>query len=349
MGNKIMIIKKVEPNSIRTESFMVHRSSVNECVMRIVGFYSLIFILVFSFSSRAQTQTQAESNHVKPEAMNGIKIDQGDDQGIIKMSLPATELVERADLYFWEPKTIGNGARGILVLAPGINGNGKGYLENKQWRSFAEQHRLLLCGLSFSSKREPVAKSYSNAHSGAGKMLLRGLSCFTAGKEQQEIPILIYGFSGGARFSASFVEGNSDRVVAWAAYAVGRWRDARETESQPPGIVACGEWDAVSYHASLLYFQQGRKLGKPWTWLSLRETGHAQSAELEGFIRAFFSEAIESKWGENVADTSDQGFYYDIDSQKVLTKEEVEVWPIFSTWLPPDKKIQERWKEIHHP
>ncbi|MCF6238735.1 MAG: hypothetical protein L3J79_07985 [Candidatus Marinimicrobia bacterium] len=277
------------------------------------------------------------------------KINQSDSQGIVKISLPITQAIERADLYFWAPSTVKEKAEGILVLVPGRNGNGRGFLEDENWRGYAKKNNLVLCGVSYSSDRRFIEQSYSNAHSGSGKMLLAGIERYLGEEQGKKIPILIYGFSAGARFTASFVEANSERVVAWCAYAVSRWQDARKTISLPPGIVASGEWDAVCYHASLLYFQQGRKLGKPWVWLSLKETGHRWSPQLDGFVKVFFSEALAAREGEAGIAFLDKGSFRDIDSHKELTKKEVEAWPIFSVQLPASKKIQDYWVEIHHP
>jgi len=294
-------------------------------------------VLFLTASSRAAAE---------PETPEILTRSRGAD-GIVKLTLPTSEAIERADLYFWTPAFEDAQPAALLVLAPGRNGNGRRLVARPEWQSFARRHRLVLCGLSFASDRTFEERSYSNAHSGSGALLLAGIEAMDppgAGDSAADLPLLLYGFSAGARFTASFIEAHSERVVAWCGQAVGRWEDARETSAQPPGIVASGEWDAGCYHASLLYFQQGRKLGKPWTWLSLEETGHHRSAELDAYVRTFFAARLR----RDSDGCGNRGRFYDIDTVEPLTDAEVADWPIFATWV-PGGELEERWLELHHP
>ena len=190
----------------------------------------------------------------------------------MKLEFPPTPAIERADLNFRAPISECSSAyepKGILILVPGRNGNGRDLIIRDEWTHFADTHHLALCGLSFSSPKDRIEDSYSNAHSGSGDLLLAGLTQFLGQEKAQTLPLLIYGFSAGARFTASFVDAHPDRVLSWCGYAVGRWEDLRSTGRPfPPGLVACGEWDAGCYHASLIHFQKGRKLGQPWMSVS---------------------------------------------------------------------------------
>lgn len=262
--------------------------------------------------------------------------------GILKLSFVPSVEIERADLYFWTPESE-TPIRAVLILAPGRNGNGLKMIEQEVWKQFALEHHLLLCGVSFASNKRFVDQSYSNGHSGSGEMLLRGIDLISEREGHGELPLLMYGFSAGARFTASVVEAHSERFIAWSACAVGKWQDARETKSHPPGIVASGEWDAGCYHASLLYFQQGRKLNKPWMWLSLAETGHQRSDALDEFVRAFFDEMMKRPLDERPS-----GHFFDIDTRKELSSAEVEEWPIFAGWVPTGS-LKEKWLQLHHP
>lgn len=285
-----------------------------------------------------------------------------DSDGVIQISLPTSENIERADLYFRVPiddsedtagkatRTVQNKVRGILMLVPGRNGNGRDLITRTDWHTFADKNHLILCGVSFASDRSLVERSYSNARSGSGKTVLGAIDSFVRGRDfgtapEEELPIYLYGFSAGARFSASFVDLYAHRIGAWCAYAVGRWEPAFEAGTMPPGIVASGEYDAGCYHASLLYFQEGRKMNKPWVWLSLKEVGHQWSPKLDEFVRAYFHGILQVK---NRDQFVREGHFRDIDTKKKLSDEEVCAWPIFATWLPKGK-LAEHWLEIHHP
>ncbi len=263
---------------------------------------------------------------------------------ITKVLFPATASIERADLYFWKSEKA-PAPQAMLVLAPGRNGNGRNLITDAFWKQYATAHNLALCGVSFASKQSFREESYSNTtQSGSGNMLLAGISTYL-GEPAKDIPILIYGFSAGARFAASFVEANSERVLAWCGQAVGLWEDAKLTKEMPPGIVATGEYDAGCYHASILYFQQGRKLGKPWIWLCLEELGHQRSKPLDEFVSAFFGEILAQKSRQEYVSS---GGYFDIDTRKELSEGEVADFPIFATWL-PQGKVRESWLKLHHP
>ncbi|MAS97177.1 MAG: hypothetical protein CMO55_28640 [Verrucomicrobiales bacterium] len=262
--------------------------------------------------------------------------------GIHQVSFPSSATIDRADLYFWCPAGAENRVRAVMVISPGRNGNGLPFLNRAEWREFASINNLALCALSFSSKKKFVDQSYSNANSGSGKMVTQGIDAYLSSIGKDPLPLLMYGFSAGARFTASYVEENSDRVVAWCGQAVGKWERAKATEAKPPGIVACGEWDAGCYHASLIYFQQGRELGKPWTWICLKETGHQRSSELDEYVRAFFAGALNQEDFERR-----NGSYFDIDTRKSLTRTEQEDWPIFASWVA--EGMADSWLLLHQP
>jgi len=305
------------------------------------GNYKTHCLLLFSFFFQA---TILHANGT-PE----LTLSLPDSAGIVKLTFPPTPAIERADLYFRSPhstQTESITPKAILILAPGRNGNGRDLIVKEEWTRFADAHQLILCGLCFSSPKDRIEDSYSNAHSSSGALLLSGIDRYLGASQPQNLPLLLYGFSAGARFTASFVDAHPDRVLTWCGYAVGRWEDLRSTDAAfPPGLVACGEWDAGCYHASLVHFQKGRKLGQPWMWLSLAEIGHQWSPDLNVFVRRFFAgmldEPTRKQWISSAG-------YFDIDTRKPVSEAELKEWPIFATWL-PDGELREQWMKVHHP
>ncbi|MDR1191169.1 MAG: hypothetical protein LBK60_05810 [Verrucomicrobiales bacterium] len=175
-----------------------------------------------------------------------------------KISVPPPVNLERADLYAWrtdyQPVA-------VLVLCPGFNGNGKDLLHDEQWRKFAKEHRLGLAGLSFASNPElfRLGRGYYYAGQGSGDALL---ACVKKAYGKN-LPLLLYGFSGGAHFTARFAEWQPARVTAWCAYSAAWWDEPIADNHAAPGMVACGA-DDERYQASLEYFQGGRRLGNRW-------------------------------------------------------------------------------------
>ncbi len=199
--------------------------------------------------------------------------------------------VSGKDSYAWHAATVRGDEQAVLVLCPGMNQDGAFFLEESPWMDFARAHRLGVIALAFRS--DPLdmynekRKGYYWPEQGSGQALLDAVGQ-TYGSD---LPILVYGFSGGAQFASRFVEWAPQEVRAWAAYSAQFWDSPRRSAVNPPGIVACGELDGSRWFASYAHFYQGRALGKPWAWVSLPETGHVRHGAFEAFVRDFFSAA----------------------------------------------------------
>ncbi|MDQ8209823.1 hypothetical protein QEH52_20050, partial [Coraliomargarita sp. SDUM461003] len=178
-----------------------------------------------------------------------------------------------ADTYGWHAAEVRGDERAVLVLCPGMNGDGAFFLKESSWMDFAEDNRLGVIALAFKSRSEQMygeaREGYYWPEQGSGKALLDAVRT-TYGRD---LPILIYGFSGGAQFTSRFVEWVPERVIAWAAYSAQFWDSPQISEANPPGIVACGEHDGGRWYPSFSYFYQGRQQHKPWVWVSLPRTG----------------------------------------------------------------------------
>ena len=103
-----------------------------------------------------------------------------------------------------------------------------------------------------------------------------------------DLPVYLYGFSGGAHFARSFAAWRPERVAGFCAYSFAWWQPPPE-ELRSPAVIVCGQADGTRYGASQAYFQAGRKQGKPWTWVSLEGLGHEPSGELDEFVRGYFA------------------------------------------------------------
>jgi pimeloyl-ACP methyl ester carboxylesterase len=210
-------------------------------------------------------------------------------QDIRKISVPLPVNLERADLHVWRTDYQ---PAAVVVLCPGFNGNGGDLLRDEQWRAFAREHRLGLAGLSFASNPElfRLGRGYYYASQGSGDALL---ACVQKAYGKK-LPLLLYGFSGGAHFTARFAEWQPARVTAWCAYSAAWWDEPQPDNHAAPGIVACGA-DDERYQTSLEYYQRGRRLGNRWAWVALPRTGHQPSAALERFAREYFAAILQQK------------------------------------------------------
>lgn len=249
------------------------------------------------------------------------------------LSMQPAENMVRAELHYI--KTVPH-PKAVLVLCPGCNGSGENIIRSPMWIEFAKSHDLGLVGLSFASSMPAIhdGTGYYYASKGSGEKLLEGIQKIYG----KELPLLLYGFSGGAHFTSRFEEWNPARVLTWCAYSAGWWDIPRQNSVSPPGIVACGDEDH-RYGASLIYFKQGRASGKPWIWVSLPKTGHSSSAVLDDFVRNYFSTILAQKGASPL--------WVDIDREEELSSP-LAVHPALTGWL-PSKKLFEEWRETNAP
>lgn len=225
-----------------------------------------------------------------------------------------------------------------LVLAPGCNGDGEKLVMDTNCLKFAEEKRLILVGLSFASEIKSLhdGTGYYYAKNGSGKLLLDTLDRLT----KKKLPVLLYGFSGGAHFTARFAEWSPERVTTWCAYSAGWWDDPLLSACMPPGIIACGENDP-RFGASLSYFKKGRAIGKPWLWVGVPENGHEPDARVSFFVRDYFTTVLEGKQ----ASSNQQGGWVDIEDVTVASENLHTSQPTVTGWL-PDMKLFSKWKTL---
>lgn len=259
-----------------------------------------------------------------------------------KVTLPLVADLKRADIYVSDTA---KHPTAVLVLSPGCNGNGESLASDATWQRFASENRFGLLGLSFASDEALLrdGRGYYYASRGSGDVLLRAIRTVYG----SDLPLFLYGFSGGAHFTSRFAEWRPHRVVAWCAYSAAWWDDPRRRPAMPPGIVACGEDDGARYGASLTFFLQGRALGKPWTWVSLARTGHARSATLDTFVRSYFPACLRGAPPGNPSASREER-WCDVETKEPILRAAVSAQPTLASWLPTED-VARRWRVLHHP
>jgi pimeloyl-ACP methyl ester carboxylesterase len=242
-----------------------------------------------------------------------------------------------ADSYAWHAAEVRGGEKAVLVLCPGMNQDGGFFLEESPWVDFAKANNLGVITLAFKSNPDlmygDARQGYYWPQQGSGEALLDAIRT-TYGKD---LPILIYGFSGGAQFASRFVEWIPERVVAWAAYSAQFWDSPHESEINPPGIVACGEEDGARWHPSFSYFYEGRQYDKPWVWVSLPETGHSRHWHFEQFVRDFF---------DGVQQAAGTSAFADVESGELFEKSEDSIQSELLAIFPNDQLLL-AWRDVH--
>lgn len=237
----------------------------------------------------------------------------------------------RAELYYFKSTPH---PTAVLVLCPGYNGNGSGMIRQAAWQNFAKQHNLGLIGIHFESPVELLSQcqGYYQASKGSGAALLSGIRQAFG----PDLPIMIYGFSGGAHFTTRFVTWRPDRVIGWCALGAGVLDPPETSNFNPPGIIACGETDP-RLGGALTFFKQGRTVRKPWLWIEVPNSGHVMSSALDDFIRDYFASVLHS--------SAITDMWVDIDTMQEISEAEAVRRPALSGWL-PDRKLFKSWERF---
>lgn len=245
----------------------------------------------------------------------------------------------RADLYYLDPNQYDSKPEIVLILCPGVNGNGRYLVAQKIWQDFVKKHKIGLVGISFASPVDSLheKRGYYYPELGSGKILVAGINKIFGCNTR----ILIYGFSGGAHFAARFTEWLPTRVIAWCSYSAMWWDSPSKSKLSPPGLIICGA-DDPRLGASLSYFKEGRSTGKRWSWLEIPNSGHSPNIDAEDFVRNFFSKIITM---EDCPLLSEGSIWVDIETGKLVPEKIANRIPTITAWL-PDCSLLEDWRNI---
>ena len=228
-------------------------------------------------------------------------------------------------------------AKGIVVLAPGCNGDGSAFLNEDAWTGYARENGFILVACSFRSPSEVLRTGggYYRTASEFGGQVAAALKKLGAGR----LPVFLYGFSGGAHFAANFAESHPQLVRGWCAASFdekGRtsFADDRQKVRRPSGIVACGANDR-RLGICREYYSRGRSAGRQWTWLEAKDLDHARSPEIESFARSYFLALLKRKT---------PGVWLDIGSGEDVAHSNASMREM-QTWL-PDAETAALWRSL---
>ena len=203
-----------------------------------------------------------------------------------------------AEFGLWLPANAPS-LRGILLLTPGSNGDGRPWLEDNDWRGFADQHSLAIVATYFRDRPHDLMRveRYCNMDSGSGIALLRALDFFAAEFSVPALsscPLFLYGESAGGQFNHEFACHYPERVGAFVVNKGGfYWTHLASRESREvPALFLVGEHDDAFRNQSLTgIYAVNKTLGARWEW-------HIESGESHTFgaspllARRFFEKIL---------------------------------------------------------
>jgi len=213
---------------------------------------------------------------------------------ILDVDQPASPTCAVAAFRLWVPAGIVVG-RGVLVLVPGSNGDGRAMVAESVWQDYARRQQLALVGCYF--KDHPHAnmniEEYCRAGDGSGAALLDALRQFAAQAQRPEVaiaPLLLWGHSAGGQFNYEFACWQPNRVLAFVVNKGGYYYThlAPAATRKVSGIFFIGANDAECRVASIRgLFTVNQSAGAVWKLVVEPNTGHEEGQSREQAMRFF--------------------------------------------------------------
>lgn len=206
-----------------------------------------------------------------------------------------------AEFRLWIPEPVPK-LRGVLVLLPGWQGDGRGLADDSAWQGFAEGEGFALLGCHFKSEG---AARYDVTDKGSGAALLAALEELAGTAQHAELaqaPLALWGHSAGGQFAYSFAGWKPDRTIAFVAVKGGVYLDSPGSAIKTvPALLCAGQEDKASRIDAIkgIYSEQ-RKRNAPWCLLVESGAGHELGRTLE-LARPFLKEAIRLRLPEGPA------------------------------------------------
>lgn len=137
--------------------------------------------------------------------------------------------------------------KGVLVLTPGSNEDGRKIITSNEWFPWAEQRHLAVVGCYFKD-HDPAARieRYVNAQEESGAALVKALTAFQDKYPQlYDKKLLMWGWSAGGEFNHEFNAHFPERVAGFVVNKGGVYYTAlvQKKARENPGLYILGTKD----------------------------------------------------------------------------------------------------------
>lgn len=199
----------------------------------------------------------------------------------LNVDLPAGANFSVAAFRWWHPAGAGP-LRGVLVLVPGSNADGRAQVDDAFWQDFARRHDLALVGCWFQDHphENMNIEDYARAADGSGQALLDAvdrLARAAAHPEAASAPLILWGHSAGGEFNYEFACWQPARLLAFVVNKGGYYftRLAPAATRAVPGIFFIGGRDEAFRIQSIQgIVAVNRHAGAVWKLVVEPDAGH---------------------------------------------------------------------------
>jgi poly(3-hydroxybutyrate) depolymerase len=218
----------------------------------------------------------------------------------LEETIPPGANFDKAEFKFWTPKDTA-ALRGIVVLVPGSNGDGRPMADDAFWQEFATKNGVALLGCRFTDKPhdQSFIEDYVNVSRGSGQALLDVIAKFASRSNHPEVtdaPLFLWGMSAGGQFNYEFTAWKPDRVGAFIVNKGGIYYNALLSKAarDVPGLLFVGEKDLESRIATITgLFAVNRRGGAVWALVVEPGLAHVVGKSKE--LGALFFEEMLAK------------------------------------------------------
>ena len=273
--------------------------------------------------------------------------------GVLDHTVPPGANYDKAEFRFWSPQESG-ALRGVVVLVPGSNGDGRAMAEEPFWQEFAARHRVALVACRFTDKphEQGFIEEYANASKGSGRALLDALGAFATRSGRAEVataPLALWGMSAGGQFNYEFAAWKPDRVMAFVVNKGGIYysalvpRAAREV----PALLFVGDKD-LAFRTNTIagLFAVNRRAGALWALVTEPDTAHAvgRSRDLGAM---FFADVMAIRLASGALTPMDAsaGFLGDLTAATIQPAAGAAAPTVPTAWLPTER-LARAWQAV---
>jgi dienelactone hydrolase len=266
----------------------------------------------------------------------------------------------KAEFRLWFPDMVGL-IRGIVLLVPGSNEDGRADIADLKWQAFAVKSRFALLGCFFADKQhnEMFIEQYVNASQGSGMALLRAiadLSKASGHPELRNVPLLLWGMSAGGEFNYEFVNWKPSRVAAFVVNKGGIYYTAlvKEGARNTPGLLFVGGKDLASRIEIIRgLFALNRRAGAVWALIEepnvAHEIGQSQDLAIAFFEDVFVKRLSKSKSSNtylSLAPVSESsGVVGDLKTKQIKPSRTMTRYHDQTCWF-PSTRVAREWLAI---
>ncbi|MDG1438206.1 MAG: hypothetical protein P8P98_04460 [Emcibacteraceae bacterium] len=253
----------------------------------------------------------------------------------------------------WTPTGVDK-FRGILMLNPGSNGDGRPQVDDEYWQTFAKKHNFAIMATFLTDSPHPnmMIEDYIKVSEGSGAAIIGAIDHFanvTGHEELSYAPFLLWGMSAGGEINHEIAAWIPERVIAFVVNKGGYYYSAVPPEAtrQTPGLYSIGLDDLPSRNTMIKgMYLTNRRAGALWTLAEEKGVAH-EVADSRNLATAYYETIMKMRMVDGAlgykalkAVTEDMGTVGNIYNHTIGAEEGVRNED--TTWL-PSEDFAKKW------